>query len=37
MAAFRALKADLEDQARQTEAGLAKPFDPQAFEPRAFR
>jgi hypothetical protein len=35
--AFLALKADLEEQARQTEAGLAKPFDPQAFEPRAYK
>ena len=33
-AAFYALKADLEEQVRQTEAGLAKPFDPRAFEPR---
>ncbi len=36
-AAFYALKADLEEQARQSEAGLAKPFDPRAFEPRAFK
>lgn len=36
-AAFHALKADLEEQARQTEAGLAKRFDPKAFEPRAFK
>jgi antitoxin ParD1/3/4 len=36
-AAFYALKADLEEQVRQTEAGLAKPFDPRAFEPRAFK
>jgi hypothetical protein len=36
-AAFYALKADLEEQVRQSEAGLAKPFDPRAFEPRAFR
>lgn len=36
-AAFYALKAELEEAARQTEAGLARPFDPRAFEPRAFR
>mgnify|MGYP002382376565 CR=1 FL=1 len=36
-AAFNALKADLGEQVRQTEAGLAKPFDPRAFEPRAFK
>ena len=36
-AAFYALKADLEEQARQIETGLAKPFDPRAFEPRAFK
>ena len=36
-AAFYALKADLEEQVRQTEAGLAKPFDAKAFEPRAFK
>lgn len=36
-AAFHALKAEFEEQARQTEAGLAKPFDPRAFGPRSFK
>ena len=35
-AAFYALKADLEEQVRLTRAGKVKPFDPRAFEPRAF-
>lgn len=33
-AAFHRLKADFEEQARQTEAGLSRPFDPRTFEPR---
>lgn len=36
-AAFCALKAELEEQVRRSEAGLVKPFDPWAFEPRAFK
>lgn len=36
-AAFYELKRDLEEQVRQTRAGKAKPFDPRAFEPRAFK
>jgi antitoxin ParD1/3/4 len=36
-AAFYELKRDLEEQVRQTLAGEALPFDPRAFEPRAFK
>jgi antitoxin ParD1/3/4 len=35
-AAFYALKAELEESVRETLEGRAKPFDPRAFEPRAF-
>lgn len=37
VAAFHALKADLAEQVRQSQAGLAKPFGPRAFGPGAFK
>ena len=35
-AAFQALKRDLEEQVREIKEGRGTPFDPRAFEPRAF-
>lgn len=35
-AAFHALKADLDEQVRQSEAGDTVEFDPRAWEPSAF-
>lgn len=34
---FYALKADLESAASEAEAGAFTPFDPEAFEPDAFK
>lgn len=36
-AAFYALKADLEEQVRRSEAGETVEFDPRAWKPDAFR
>lgn len=36
-AAFYALKADLEEQIRRSDAGETVEFDPQAWEPDAFK
>jgi antitoxin ParD1/3/4 len=36
-AAFHALKADLNAAADELEAGGGVPFDPRAWEPRAFK
>lgn len=36
-AAFHALKADLKEQMRQSEAGETVEFDPRAWEPDAFK
>lgn len=36
-AAFHALRADLQEQVRRSEAGETVEFDPRAWEPDAFR